>query len=95
MQLVIDGKTYDTETATLITAWDNGAGETDFWYCCEKMYRKECGEFFLCGEGGGNTRWAAAVGDGLLTNGTGILPLTENEAREWLENNVSQPQDDD
>lgn len=84
MKKIINGKKYDTETATKTGEWWNGYSCNDFSFCKETLYRKRTGEFFLFGDGGAKTRWAQADGDG-LRGGEGIEPLTEGEAREWAE----------
>ena len=51
MKKVINGKIYNTETATLIHQWDNGR-RGDFSSCEEDLYRTKKGAFFIHGEGG-------------------------------------------
>lgn len=87
MKKIINGKKYDTETATQMGKWWNGYSRSDFCFCAETLYRKRTGEFFLFGDGGAKTRWAQADGDGLC-GGEGIKPLTEAEAREWTERHM-------
>ena len=84
MKKIINGKMYNTETATEVYSWSNGRGWSDFRCEHDKLYRKKTGEFFLWGEGGPMTRWAESDGDG-LTAGSGIIPFTVDEAKEFLE----------
>lgn len=50
MKQIINGKMYNTETATEIATRSNGC--TGWEYLEETLYRKKNGEFFLCGSGG-------------------------------------------
>lgn len=43
---IINGKLYNTETATLVGRWWNKYSIHDFKYCEESLYRKKTGEFF-------------------------------------------------
>lgn len=84
MKKIINGKKYDTETAKEIGRYEcNLTNGLD--YLCETLYLKKTGEFFLTGEGGARTRYGKATSDGEYCSGKDIEPLTEREAREWLE----------
>lgn len=91
MKKVIDGLTYNTETATLICDWDNiGYGcdsTTDFAYCSASLYKApRSGRYFLAGEGGARSMWSQSLGQNSWTGGEGILPLeSDNAAFEWLQ----------
>lgn len=85
MKKIINGKKYDTETATEIKYYTNG------WSCSrsfervdETLYRKKTGEFFLLGEGGPLTKYARRTSSSEWCGDSRIIPLTEAEAREWL-----------
>ncbi len=41
MKKIINGKKYDTETATRLADWNNGG------YCKETLYQKHTGEYFM------------------------------------------------
>lgn len=84
MKKILNGKLYDTDTATFIDEYSNDYGTRDFRSMQESLYRKKNGEFFLCGEGGPMTRYAEKCGD-MWGSGKGIIPISEAEAREWLE----------
>ena len=88
MKKIINGRLYDTETATLIGAWDNGFGSGDFRSCCEELYRKKNGEFFLYGSGGARSIYSESCGGG-WTGGSTIIPFTEDEAKVWTEKKLS------
>ena len=88
MKKVIDGKMYNTETAEFLGKSWNGNATTDFAYCCEKLYRTKKGKFFLHGKGGAMTRYSQKCGNNTRCGGEGIVPLTIEEAREWVENHL-------
>lgn len=85
MKKIIDGKRYDTETAfEKIAEYSNGLGLSDFRHCNEELYRTDSGTWFLHGEGGPLTGYSRPVGN-LTAGGEDITPLTDDEARGWLE----------
>jgi hypothetical protein len=84
MKKIIDGKTYNTETAERIGTWDNGLGYSDFRYCEEALYMTKKGAFFIKGEGGAMTIWSESNGN-TSWGGSGIRPVTETEALTWCE----------
>lgn len=85
MKKIIDGKRYDTETATLIASWDNGYFGNDFKRCEEDLYRTERGSWFIYGEGGPMSKYVQATGPNSYIGGEDITPLSADEARQWLE----------
>lgn len=86
MKAIIDGKRYDTETATEVASYDNGLGYSDFRQLSETLYRTKNGRWFTSGEGGPMTSYARPAGD-MRTGGRAIRPLSDEEARSWLESN--------
>lgn len=89
MRKIINGKSYDTETAHLVGGTDNGLGYRDFGHLYEYLYRKRAGEYFLYGEGGAMTRYAVYSADGSRSSGETITPMTYEAAREWAEKNLT------
>ena len=85
MKKIINGKKYDTKTAECVAEWHNRHFPSDFDYCSEDLYRKKTGEFFLHGEGGARSKYAQRYGQNSWGGGEDITPLTEAEAREWVE----------
>lgn len=82
MKKVINGKLYNTNTAVELACYE--ANVTDgLNYVTERLYRKRTGEYFIHGEGGARTRYAASDGDGWSRGGEAIFPLTAAEARAW------------
>ena len=88
MKKIIKGKVYDTETAKELASWSNGGTWRDFNHVEETLYRKKTGEYFLCGEGGPNTRYAERVDTNSWSGGSRIMPMTYQEATEWAEEHL-------
>ena len=86
MKAIIEGKRYDTETADELAKADNRLSYNDFNYCFESLYRTKKGAFFLAGEGGALSKYAGVCGNANC-EGRGIIPLTEEDALSWLEEN--------
>ena len=90
MKKIINGKIYNTETATLIHRWDNGR-RGDFSCCEEDLYRPIKGAFFIYGEGGPNSRWSRSLGPSSWCGGEDIEALEIPEVRHWLEGHEVDP----
>lgn len=88
MKKIINGKKYDTETAKVLAS-TSFLSRNDFGFFCEGLYIKRTGEFFLAGEGGPASKYAHRCDDGGFDGGEKIFPLTEEEAREWAESNMT------
>jgi hypothetical protein len=84
MKQIIDGKRYDTETATKLAEWSNSVPVTDFHHMEETLYVTQNGRYFLAGRGGPMTRWSRPEGGGRGA-GEGIKPVDRETAREWCE----------
>lgn len=82
MRKIIEGRKYDTETATKVHCWYNDADGFDS--VVETLYRKRNGEYFLHGEGGARTKYASPDGDGWC-GGSMLIPLSYEGARSWME----------
>ena len=62
MKKIIEGKMYNTETATYIGRYRTDTmSRRDFRYLEEELYQKRTKEFFLCGEGGAMTKYAKVI----------------------------------
>lgn len=85
MKQVIDGKVYNTETATHIANWDNGVYGNDFRACDEDLYVTKKGAYFVHGKGGALSRWAESCGNNGRCGGSGIEVLSPKEALAWRE----------
>ena len=84
MQEIINGRLFDTETATPMGSYSYGAS-SDFQHVSETLYRKKTEEYFLRGEGGPMSRYSVEVGVNNYSGSSRITPLDEDEAKEWLE----------
>lgn len=88
MEKVINNRRYNTATAQEIGHAESGlTGDLDWW--SETLYQKRNGEFFLAGEGGARTDYARPTGTENLTGGEKIVPLTLEEAKKWVEENMT------
>lgn len=85
MRKIINGKIYDTETATRIHEWDNGRYGGDFSRCEESLNKTPRGAYFLYGEGGPMSKYARSVGQNSYGSGSGMAVISESEAMAWLE----------
>ena len=86
MKKIIDGRKYDTDTAKTIDSYSNECTNSSNF--CETLYQKHTKEFFLYGHGGPMSKYAEHCGQG-WTGGESILPLSLDEAKEWVETNSS------
>ena len=84
MQAVIGGKMYNTATATEIGYYSNNLGVGDFNNVEETLYKTAKGAYFLHGKGGPATGWAQPSAGGWC-GGSGIRPLSAQEALDWAE----------
>lgn len=88
MRRIINRKVYDTRTAKFLTAWDNGCSPSDFGYTSESLYIKRTGEYFIHGEGNASSKYAR-FSYGMYGYGENIIPLTKEEAVEWVESRAN------
>lgn len=88
MKKIINGRLYDTDTAKAIGSYSNGYGAGDLYYLDETLYRKKTGEFFLFGDGGAWTIYGVECGNRCWSGGTGIYPISEKDAQEWVEEHL-------
>jgi hypothetical protein len=86
---IINGKLYNTETATLVGEWCNNYPTNDFNYCDESLYRKRTGEYFLYGEGGPLSKYRESCGNNSWGSGEEITPLSAQEVMQWAEEHLS------
>lgn len=85
---VINGKMYNTATAKMVASWCHRGSYNAYYLDSltrEELYVKRTGEYFLSCEGGTSTEYS----------GRQILrPLSEKEAREWVDKKVYPPTKD-
>jgi hypothetical protein len=85
MKKIINGFRWDTETADKVCDISEGyAG--DFRRIDAALYRtRRAKKFFIAGEGGPMTMFAKSEGQNNWTGGSGIIPIGDDEAREYAE----------
>lgn len=84
MKKIIDGKTYNTETATRIGN-RSSSYPGDFRYVDEDLYITKKGTFFLAGEGGAMSKYSTSYGDNSWGGSDGMEVLSKAAALEWCE----------
>lgn len=86
MHTIIQGKRYNTETATLVGSTSNG-NRGDHGYYNESLYITRNGSWFLAGYGGPASKYAVSMGNRSYSSGEGIKVLSTDDAQQWLEDN--------
>ena len=92
MKKIINGKMYNTETAKCLSEWCNGH-YGDLTYVEETLYRKRTGEYFLYGLSGAAGKYAEETSCNNWSGGDRVIPMTENEAKSWMEENGTAEED--
>lgn len=88
MKKIINGRMYNTDTAQSLASFESGRpGSFENYY--EVLFRKKNGEFFLYGEGSCLTKYAVQIDSNNVSGGSAIEPMSEYEARVWMEENAS------
>jgi hypothetical protein len=82
---IIDGKRYNTDTATEIADYGNGLGTSDFRNIWEVLYLTPKGAWFMKYSGGAMTRYSESCGNNSWCGSKGIRALSADEAFEWLQ----------
>lgn len=84
---IINGRIYNTQTATEVAHYDNGLGTSDFKNFSEHLYVTKRGRWFLWGCGGPASPYGRRVGDMWASSGSAgsIRPLEPEDAQNWLE----------
>lgn len=82
---VIGGKRYNTATAKYITNHSYEVVSADVNNFYEELYQKKTGEFFLAGIGGALSKYGQTLSGGIRQGGEGIIPLSLQEAQDWVE----------
>ncbi len=89
MRQTIEGKTYNTETATSIAEDSSGGSSSDFQWWHEELYATNKGAYFLYGRGGAMSRYSEACGNS-RGGGSRIIPMTKTEALVWCEEHAAE-----
>lgn len=87
MKQIIEGKSYNTETAALIGSYDNGHHHGDFRKKSESLYKTAKGNFFLHGIGGAMTEYGEDWGNS-RGGGSKLIPMSEHAAFEWAQRHL-------
>lgn len=82
MKKIIEGKLYNTETATLIAEYRKG-NRTDFNGIEEEVYKTKKGQYFMYFWGGGCSKYREEVASQTYSDNEGIKLITEEEAKEF------------
>ena len=81
MKAIIDGKRYDTATATLIGGIGSDTSDPgDFAWWSANLYKTRRGAFFIEGEGGPRSPFVTSHGQNQWSGGSGIRSLTAEDA---------------
>lgn len=84
MKRIINGKKYDTETATPVCHYSY-SNTGDFRHVRKTLYRKKNGEFFIHGRGGPASEFAEQIEQNTWCGGERIIAITDDMAREFAE----------
>ena len=88
MEKIINGKRYNTDTASFIGTGSSSYPVNDFNYWEEQLYVKRTGEFFLYGWGNAASKYSQSVEQNSWTGGEKIQPLSYESARKWAEDHL-------
>ena len=86
MKKIINGKMYNTETATELGHYR--MHECTFSSIYEALYKTKKGNYFLHGSGGPKSKYGIQNGSDIC-GGEEIIPFTVDQAREWAEKNLN------
>ncbi len=92
MRKIIDGKRYDTETASLIFSHGNGHFRSDFKYRSKSLYRTKNGAWFIHHVGGAMSDLSVNVGNGGRGGSECIEPTNDDDAYGFLEAHSEDPE---
>jgi hypothetical protein len=84
---IIEGKTYNTKTATLLASFSYDKTFEQYKEFWEDLYQTKSGKFFLMGEGmSGYTPYGAEIpGCNEYVRGHALIPLEISQVKKWLE----------
>ena len=89
MRTIIKGRSYDTETATLICEVGSTVRlRTDCGFWTGTLYRTPGGRYFVVGDGGAYSPFASLMFDGRTGGGEGLRIVDEADARMWAEHEL-------
>ncbi len=86
MKAIINGKRYDTEApGTMTIAKASHGAYGDHAHIRETLHLTIRGTWYLAGCGGPASKYSHPAGQNCWSGGEKIIPLTADEALEWLE----------
>jgi hypothetical protein len=89
MKAIIAGKTYDTETATVLGTVRRGTRADDSWLFARLYCHVKAGErFFIYGEGAVILAYAAAAPRQAVRSGQAIIPVDRAEAARFAKTSL-------
>lgn len=89
MKQIINGKTYNTETATEIGGIGSvGTHQGDFQDWSATLYRTRNGRYFMAGRGGPSSPFSVSAGQNAWSGSSGIIALTPDEALAYAERDL-------
>lgn len=91
MRVIRNGLIYDTDKAKHLAA-DSFSYPGDFSYWLEELYKTPNGRYFLYGEGGPKSKYAKYLGNGNTGGSSDIVPLSGEQALEWMESHDISPE---
>jgi hypothetical protein len=84
MKKIINGKIYNTETATCIA--DENKSLFNFYSTSESLYRTKSGNWFIYGESSAGGRYGrSSEGGRTESSGEDIVAIKPEEAARWAE----------
>lgn len=89
MKKIVDGLLYDTDVSTRLGKWSFGSGMNDFNFIAEELFRSPHGRYFIAGRGGAHTKYAEEIDTNSTCGGSDIVPVDEDEARNWMETHAA------
>lgn len=90
MKRIVDGKVYDTDTATMVANECYGYGG-DFNAWSEVLYVTKSGSFFLHGWGSCRTEYAVSTGQNSWSDGERLIPYDKIQVMDWAERREVNP----
>lgn len=79
---------FNESCTALILSSGRNRGWSDYEHYEEMLYRTKAGVYFLHGEGGARTRYAAMARLNSWCVGQKIVPMAEEDAKAWVEKHL-------
>lgn len=85
---IIDGRRYNTDTATAVASEYSYEGISDFRWFEETLYRTPKGAWFTCGGGNAMSRYSQPAGLNSWSGSRDVIrALSARDAQRWLTRN--------